>query len=59
MFISSIIEKIMTDTLQKQGNYLLSWCSKLSAYAEYGVHLTSIAMSASDFTIKERRCSIV
>ncbi len=55
MFISSIIEKIMTDTFQKKGNYLLSWCGKLSAHAEYGVHLTSLAMSASDFTFIERR----
>lgn len=55
MFISCIIEKIMTDTLHKKGNHLVSWCGKLSACAEYGVQLTSLAMPASDFTFIERR----
>lgn len=55
MFITNIIERVMTETLCKKGNYILTWCGRLSTSADYGIQLTPDAMHASDFTIIERR----
>lgn len=55
MFISNVIERVMKETLCKKGNYLITWCGRLSSSADYGVQLTSNAKPASDFTFIERR----
>ena len=55
MFISNVIERVIKETLCKKGNYLITWCGRLSSSADYGVQLTSNAKPASDFTFIERR----
>lgn len=55
MFLTSIIERIMTDTQNKKGNYLLSWCGRLSSSQDYGAQLTPDALQMTDFGIVERR----
>ena len=55
MFVFRVLEQISTRTIHQNGNYLVTWCGKISDTQKYSVQICDEYKHVADFSIIERR----